>query len=75
MLKKLWSKWKPFAQKIGDFQARVILSVFYFIFVSPIGIIFKFADDSLRLKKPKTNSYWINRGRTKPSLEDERRQF
>jgi hypothetical protein len=75
MLKKLWSKWKPFAQKIGDFQARVILSVFYFIFVSPIGIIFKFADDSLRLQKPKPNSYWINRGRTKPSLEDERRQF
>ncbi len=75
MVKKLWSKWKALAQKIGNFQARVILSLFYFIIVSPIGIVFKFADDSLRLKRPKTNSYWLSRNINKTSLEEERRQF
>jgi hypothetical protein len=75
MVKKLWSKWKVFAQKIGNFQARVILSLFYFLIVSPIGIVFKFTDDSLRLKRPKANSYWLNRNINKSSLEEERRQF
>lgn len=75
MVKRLWSKWKTFAQKIGDFQARIILSLFYFLIVSPIGIVFKFADDSLRLKRPKNNSYWLNREIRKTNLEEERRQF
>jgi len=37
MLKQLWDKWKIIARKIGDFQARLILGVFYFVLLTPFA--------------------------------------
>jgi hypothetical protein len=33
-LQRLWEGWKRVGKKIGDFQARLILSLFYFICLS-----------------------------------------
>ena len=38
-LKDLWQRWQKVAKKIGDFQARLILSLFYLLIVLPIGLI------------------------------------
>ncbi|MGQ0792575.1 MAG: hypothetical protein ACT4NX_00600 [Deltaproteobacteria bacterium] len=59
-LKALWEWWKPLARKIGDFQARVILTVFYFVFLSPFALIVRFATDPLAIK-PKTPRGWLLR--------------
>jgi len=39
------------AKKIGDFQARLILTVIYFIIVGPFALILRWAADPLSLKK------------------------
>ena len=51
MRKKLWERWKRIAKAIGDFQARLILSVFYFLIVGPFALILRWAADPLSLKK------------------------
>jgi len=51
MLKKLWEGWKRVAHVIGDFQARVLLTVIYAVLVLPFGLCVRFFSDSLGLKK------------------------
>ena len=51
MRKSLWERWKPIAKAIGDFQARLILTVIYFIIVGPFALIIRWAADPLSLKK------------------------
>jgi hypothetical protein len=49
-MKKLWENWKKLAKKIGDFQARLILTVLYFVIVAPFALIVRFAADPLSIK-------------------------
>ena len=51
MGKRLWERWKAIAKKIGDFQARLILTLVYFIIVGPFAVILRLAADPLSLKK------------------------
>ena len=74
MLKKAWSKWKVFAQKVGNFQARVILSLFYFLLVTPIGILIRLFGDPLRLKQY-AKSYWLPKEPKENNLDEAKRQF
>jgi hypothetical protein len=50
-MKKIWEGWKRIAKKIGDFQARVILTVLYFVIIGPFALIIRWAADPLALKK------------------------
>lgn len=50
-MKRLWEGWKRVAKKIGDFQARVILTVLYFIIIAPFALIVRWGADPLALKK------------------------
>lgn len=49
---------EPFAKKLGNFQARVILVVLYAIFVLPFGVLARLFSDPLRIKKRPVE--WIN---------------
>ena len=72
-LKALWQGWQKVAKKIGDFQARLILTLFYFIFVIPIGLIARLFADPLALKK--SSAHWDKRESAPARMEDARRQF
>ena len=72
-LKNLWQRWQKVAKKIGDFQARLILSLFYILIVLPIGLIARMFSDPLSLKK--TAAHWHAKQSTPARLEDARRQF
>jgi len=37
-LKRLWQGWKRVGKKIGDFQARLLLTIFYFVILAPFEI-------------------------------------
>jgi len=50
-LKALWKAWTRLAQRIGNFQARVLLTVLYAVLVLPFGIIVRLFADPLRIKK------------------------
>ena len=43
LFKSGWQAWKDLAHKIGNFQARVILSIFYAILVAPFGLAARFS--------------------------------
>jgi hypothetical protein len=75
MVKALWAMWKSFAHRIGNVQARIILSLFYFVVLGPFALGMKLLDDPLRLSVG-TGSQWLSR----PSGDEEalawaRRQF
>ncbi len=56
LLKRLWEKWKVIAHHIAKFQTALIISVFYLIIISPLGLIFKiFGWDPLNSSKRKAN--------------------
>ena len=72
-LKDLWRGWQKVAKKIGDFQARLILSLFYFLIVLPMGLIARMFSDPLSLKR--TAAHWYAKPSAPALLDDARRQF
>lgn len=50
-MKKLWENWQRVARKIGDFQARLVLSLLYFIIIGPFALIVRWGADPLSLKQ------------------------
>jgi hypothetical protein len=64
----LWERWKRLAKTIGDFQARLILSVLYFVVVAPFALIVRFAADPLSIKRQQQS--WRTKVETKGSLMD-----
>ena len=58
MLKRMWQAWKRIAHRIGNFQARVLLTVFYAILVLPFGVVVRLFSDPLRIKR--RPAAWLN---------------
>lgn len=75
MLPRLWDRWKIIAHKIGTFQSRVMLNLFYFLILAPFGLGVRLLSDPLRLKRH-PQSHW-HRREDKPAggWEAARRQF
>lgn len=77
--KVVWRKWLGFARIIGNFQSQVIFSLFYIIFLSIIGLIFRFFGDPLDIKNKKTNPKKMSNfkpwAHQKDSLVTARKQF
>jgi len=38
MFKPFWERWMALAHVIGNFQSRLLLSIFYFLVLSPCGL-------------------------------------
>jgi lipopolysaccharide/colanic/teichoic acid biosynthesis glycosyltransferase len=58
--RRLWEWWKRVARKIGDFNARVILTIFYCMLFSPFAVLVKLLTDPLQIKK-KAKKGWLAR--------------
>jgi hypothetical protein len=74
MLRNLWNRWKAFGQKIADFQARLILTLVYFIVVLPFGLIIRGFGDPLNIRKASRESSWLPKHLDEPTLENSRSQ-
>ncbi len=72
---RLWARWKTVARVIGNFQARVLLSVFYFVIVPPFALAVKLWKDPLRLGAFRGATAWTERPARDASPEAARRQF
>jgi hypothetical protein len=57
MLKRAWQAWKRIAHTVGTFQARVLLTIFYALFVLPFGVLARLFSDPLRVKHRPTQ--WL----------------
>lgn len=49
-LRNLWEWWKRVARKIGDFQARITLTIFYFLILGPFALAVSRWSDPLAIK-------------------------
>jgi hypothetical protein len=69
----LWEGWKRVARRIGDFQARILLTLFYFLPFAPFALIVRWGMDPLAIK---TSPGWRSKedGASHP-MEQASRQF
>ena len=74
MLRNLWNRWKAFGQKIADFQARLILTLVYFIVVLPFGLLVRLLSDPLLVKGKAHKTMWLAKHVDEPTVENARRQ-
>jgi hypothetical protein len=65
VLKPLYVGWMKFAFVLGWINTRILLTVFYYLVLTPIGLILKLRGRDLLARKPDTRaaSYWIKRER------------
>ena len=74
MIRRIWGRWKVIAQKIGTFQARMLLTGFYVVVMLPFGLGVKFFSDPLRLTL-RHGSHWTPKEGCATSWDTPRRQF
>lgn len=70
LVRRVWVAWKPLAASIGDFQARLLLTVFYFVVAAPFAFVVRW------ISRPGVRgvSNWIRRSDAAASLAEARRQ-
>lgn len=74
-MQNFWKWWKRTARKIGDFQARVILTIFYFVIVGPFALLVRSISDPLALKPRTTRGWQPKEDPQEPPLTRAQRQF
>ena len=77
ILKPVYLVWMVFAVILGWFMTRVIITLLYYIILTPISIIFRiFGKDFLQLKiNNDKSSYWIERKSDIELNQDYEKQF
>ena len=73
-IRRLWEWWKLFAQEMGNYQGRLLMGFFYFIIVTPFGLIARLTGDPLHLRPPQANSGWQTKEAVAHTLEESRQQ-
>jgi hypothetical protein len=71
---RAWNRWLKTAGVIGDFQARVVLSLFYFVIVLPFGLAVRLFADPLRVKE-RCDTTWSSFETRAATLDEARKQF
>lgn len=73
---KIWRSWKNFSLRAGAFQSRIILSLFYFIFVTPFAVVVRVSSDPLKIKAgSKSGPRWFPKKEPSDDLDNFKRQF
>tara|TARA_B100000579_G_scaffold131039_1_gene105746 strand:+ start:1642 stop:2064 length:423 start_codon:yes stop_codon:yes gene_type:complete len=76
ILKPIYLLWMIFAIILGWIMTRVILSILFYIIITPIGLITRLlGEDFLSLKKIKADSYWSNRNSSEELNQNYEQQF
>lgn len=73
-LRTAWQMWKRVGQAIGDFIARIVLSLFYFTIFVPFGLITRLFNDPLMIKDNRQH-VWLERRTRDREIEDARRLY
>ena len=68
VLKPVYLVWMSLALVLGFIVSHVLLTLFFFLAITPIGVVARLTGkDFLRLKlQPDAKSYWIPRSRSAP---------
>jgi hypothetical protein len=72
--RKLWEHWKRIARKIGDFQARVLMTLFYFLILGPVAMAVGWRSDPLAIKPGRSRGWAAREERVGEPMAQARRQ-
>jgi hypothetical protein len=77
ILKPIYIVWMAFAVILGWFMTRVILSLLFYVIITPIGVVLRiFGKDFLDLKKQAVQgSYWNKRDSNVEQNQNYEKQF
>lgn len=73
-VRKLWERWKQVARKIGDFQARALMTLFYFLILGPVAMVIRWHSDPLAIKVTTPRGWRDSEAREGKAMEHARRQ-
>jgi hypothetical protein len=74
LIKDFWHGWRAFGQFLGNWLARVVLTVFYFTIFVPFGLGVRLFSDPLYIKR-QPDELWRPRMTGDQKFEDVVRQF
>ena len=74
-MKKIWEGWKKVSNKILEKEATIILTILYFILITPIAFIYKLFSDPLNLKTKKKSFWFLKDASNVSSIEAFKNQF
>jgi hypothetical protein len=72
-LKRIWEGWKRVSRAIGNFQARVLLTILYFTVVLPFGVGLRLFSDPMRIRHRPTA--WLDHPPTPATIDWARRNW
>jgi len=56
---RIWQGWRRGVAVVGAFQSRVLLSLFYWVVLTPYALLTRYLGDPLRLRRPKEATNWV----------------
>ena len=75
-LRPVQRRWMRAAMVIGDFNSRLILGVFYYLVMAPVGLVRRLFGDPLnRRLGDRATTVWVKRERAPVDRERYERQF
>ncbi|HPG31236.1 MAG TPA: hypothetical protein PKY81_08920 [bacterium] len=75
LLKKLWELWKKFGEILGHIMSRILLSLIYIFFITPISVFYKTLNKQFFRFNNNYDTYWVERKNIEPTLENYRKQY
>lgn len=66
---RVWLRWNDFAGRMGNVQGRMLMGFFYFLIVTPFGLISRLFSDPLSMKKTPEESNWETKETTELTIE------
>ena len=77
-LARAWEAWKGVAHYIGNFQARLLLTLLYFSWLVPFGLLVRLCSDPLDMRRaatPDAATGWKKRAAPGHGMHALRSQF
>lgn len=66
--------WKRFALRMGNFQGRMLMGLFYFIILTPFALLSRMGAGAHRARR-EPGSFWLPRAEAPTGIERARNQF
>ena len=72
---RLWHAWSDLTSPIGDFQARLVLTLVYFTCLAPFTLAVTLFGDPLEARDAQRSTAWVKRSVPPRDMQALRRQI
>jgi hypothetical protein len=73
-LRAAWEAWRRFGRRLADVQARILLTVFYYVVLAPFALVLRWRTDPLGLRGQSPPAWRAREEPAGPPLVRARRQ-